>query len=413
MSIYRYKENMTYCFLITMLLGTIITPSVFAKTDGTADETATLNVVSKFSFVDREKFVERGQIEYTIPVKLTDNLSIGDAREYGNLTNIVAYLNQIEKNNQQFRIGKGVPNKQHKVNRKWAPKVVGNIDSILIAKDGKLILEEYFADAHIDRPHYQMSITKSIMSHAIGKAIELGKISSEDASILKYLPEVDVRNIAVGADQITIRDLLTMSSGIRYKPKDRKSRINKNNHAELYLSLTTPIPNSKTYKYDGANLDILSHILYNTTGMKLSEFCDTYLFGPMGIKQYSFGKSVCGLEKAAAGMKLRSRDMLKIGLMTAHQGQWNDKQILNSEWIKKATAIHTNHDQPHQYGYFWWSNTINVKGKTFRVRSARGAGGQFIFMIPEIDLITVYTSYYATNKPIQDFANIIVPLFVK
>ncbi|QQE12553.1 serine hydrolase [Planctomycetota bacterium] len=383
------------------------------ESDGTAAETTTLNIKSKYPFVDLTKFQTRDTIAYQVPQKLDDGIRVANAKSLDNISEIISLLNRIEKQNQDFKQGKGKPVRSKKRESNRNPPINGCIDSVLIAKDGKLILEEYFADANRDKPHYQMSITKSIVSYAIGKAIEQGHIKSDQDLILQYLPEVDKTKIAKGVETLKIADLLTMSSGIRYKVKGRQAKITKDNHAELYLINTTPITKNKQYKYDGANLDILCHILYNTTGQSLSEYTEQYLFGPMGINNFKFGKSICGLDKGAAGMSLRSRDMMKIALMTMDDGKWNDKQILNPQWIEKATAVHVNQHQPHQYGYFWWSNSVKHNGKTYRVRSARGAGGQFIFMVPELKLAAVFTSYYATNEPISLFANVIIPAFDK
>jgi len=377
--------------------------------DGTAPEKTTLNLKSKFTFIDRSKIVNRGRITYTVPKKRNDGIEVADARLHGDVTRIVKLLNEIEKKNQDFKVGKGSKAKPRRHN----PKIKGCVDSVLIAEKGKLIVEEYFADASVDKPHYQMSITKSIVAYAIGKAIELGKIKSDGDLILDYLPQVDRSKVAKGVDTLTLKDLLTMNSGIRFKAARKKTPITLKNHAELYLTRTEPIPAKKIYKYDGTNVDLLCHILYNTTGMKLGEFAKQHLFGPMGITNFRFGKSACGLDKGPAGMRLTSRDMLKIGLMTMHGGKWNGRQILSREWIEKATAVHVNKDRPTKYGYLWWSQDATVNGNTYRVRSCRGAGGQFIFMIPELDIAAVFTSYYASNIPIQYFEKIVLLAFVK
>jgi hypothetical protein len=365
-----------------------------------------------FTFVDRSKFVARGNISYSVPKERADGIEVADARKLKtDLSGILKLLNEIETQNQDFKIGKG-PARKNRGNAN-GPKIQGCIDSVLIAKDGKLVLEEYFADARVDRPHYQMSITKSIHSYAIGKAIESGKIKSENALLIDYLPEVDRSKIAKGTETLTLKDLLTMSSSIRFGARSAEPKCSIEDHAQHYLAHTTPIPEKKRYRYDGRNNDLLAHVLYNSTGKKLGEYVQEHLFGPLGITDFAFGPSLCGLDKGSAGMRLRSRDMLKIGLLTAHGGTWKGTQILNREWIEKATAVHVNQGQAHQYGYFWWSQEITVKGKAYRVRSCRGAGGQFILVQPELGLVAVFTSYYATNRPLQHFEKIIAPAFAE
>ena len=154
-------------------------------------------------------------------------------------------------------------------------------------------------------------------------------------------------------------------------------------------------------------------MLYNATGQTLGQFAGEHLFGPLGITDFSFGPSSSGLDKGAAGMRLRSRDMLKIGLLTAAGGEWQGEQVLSNDWIERATAVQVNREKPTQYGYYWWSHEVEHAGRTYRVRSCRGAGGQFIFVLPELQLVAVFTSYYADNKPIQHFERVILPAFAK
>lgn len=165
---------------VAVVLCAFVLSTNAVESDGTADEVTTLNVKSKLPFVDRARFLTRGTITYSIPEEREDGLEVWDAREYGDLTAILKLLNDIEAKNQDFRVGKGVKRKKQD---RWGPKIEGCIDSLLIAKDGRLVLEQYFADARIDRPHYQMSITKSILAYAIGKAIELGRIKDDGSDL--------------------------------------------------------------------------------------------------------------------------------------------------------------------------------------------------------------------------------------
>ena len=396
-------------FLLMVCVGAA--GSVVAQdADGTAAESPTLNVPSQLPFVDRTQFLNRGVIEYRVPMQRRDGIPVGDAREFADMESIVALLNQTEQKNQDFKVGKGKPHRR-KPKKPSDPILAGCIDSVLIAKNGKLVLEEYFADARRDKPHYQMSITKSILAYAIGKAIEQGKIESENDLILKYLPEVDTTQVAQGVERLTIKDLLTMNSGIRIDKTATNRGATPQNQAQRYLSQTKPIPENPTYKYDGSNCELLVHVLYNVSGQTLSEFVGQHLFGPLGIGDFSFGQSASGLDKGAAGMRLRSRDMLKIGLMTAAGGLWEGRRILNSEWVTRATKPHVNFDKPTQYGYYWWSHEADLGDETVRVRSCRGAGGQFIFVVPEKNLVAVFTSYYADNRPIRYFDTLILPAF--
>ncbi|MDG2470752.1 MAG: serine hydrolase [Pirellulaceae bacterium] len=380
------------------------------QSDGSGSGQDVSKLRLKLPFVDRTQFVDRGAIAYTIPPVLNDGIPVADARDFGDLQNILELLNQTERKNQDFRIGKGKPHKRGG-RKPYDPKIVGCIDSLLVAKNGKLVLEEYFGDARTDKPHYQMSITKSILAYAIGKAIEQRKIKSVNDRLVDYLPGLERGNLPKGVEKLTLHDLLTMKSGLRVDTKDSRQSSERSIHAEQILSKTKPIPADRSFKYDGVNCELLVHVLYNATGKTLGEFAGEHLFGPMGITDFSFGKSSCGLDKGSAGMRLRSRDMLKIGLLTSAGGKWGGKQVLSADWIDRATAVHVNQDKPTQYGYYWWSHEVPWGDEVVRVRSCRGAGGQFIFVVPEKDLVAVFTSYYSDNRPIQHFDRLILPVF--
>ena len=118
----------------------------------------------------------------------------------------------------------------------------------------------------------------------------------------------------------------------------------------------------------------------------------------MGIKKYKFRTFQCGLTYPIDNMELRSRDILKLGLLTLNGGVWNGKHLLNEAYIDEATSPHTKINQKESYGYFWWVNRILIKGKPCEVKTAFGAGGQMIYVIPELDLVVVFTAEKADKR---------------
>ncbi|MGR5143052.1 serine hydrolase domain-containing protein [Photobacterium sp. DNB23_23_1] len=289
----------------------------------------------------------------------------------------------------------------------------GQIDSMLIHHDGKLIVEDYWHAGEIDTPHFMFSITKNMLSNAIGKAIELGYIDSVNDPASKYLSNIEKEKLAVGSEAITLHDLLSMQSGISI-PNNHKanhSPITIDNHTMLYLSLSDNVVPGKRFKYQGADTDILNHVLYNTTGKDLATFTEEHFFSPMGIEKAHWEKSACGLTKASSGLHMTSRDMIKIGMLVLNEGEFNGDRLLTKEWLNTATTPKTRNGN---YGYYWWTQNFRSNGKEIKTISARGARGQFIFVNPELDLIVAVTSSNTGQQrrvPLQFVPEYILPAF--
>ncbi|MBC8350998.1 MAG: serine hydrolase [Planctomycetes bacterium] len=278
----------------------------------------------------------------------------------------------------------------------------GEVDSLLIHHDGRLIFESYYRRGRVNYPHYQMSITKSYTALTLGRAIQLGhlKVSDLDRPVLDFLKEIDRSKIAAGCETITLNDALNMHSGIRIDKATvedlRKSpgALHGQGQIQAYLEHTAPITSeSKQYKYQSSDPSIVMHVVETVAPGTAREFINNELLQPLGISNFGWQDDVSGLPKSAAGSSMRSRDMIKFGMLVQNGGQWDGEQLIPARFIEKATSrIHTN-PQDTSYGYFWWRHDVDVDGKTYDVKSGRGAGGQFIMMIDELNLIIVITAH--------------------
>ncbi len=396
--------------LILFLLAAAQLPLLHAAEkrygDGVDAERVIVNRRSWMRVGIRRNFVKRGVITYQgPPPALDDGIPVGDARECGvDLAALVKLANQIEADNEAYL---------NDVRRQ--PKGdSGAIDSMLIYFRGRLIMEEYFADARRDKPHIQMSITKSVTALAVGKALELGYIKSLDDRLVDYLPELDRARLAPGADRIRLRDLLTMRSGIRVRRRDIRNagRLTPDNYAQIILSKTAPVEPGRHYKYQGIDPDLLGLVVFLASGLTIEQMVKKYFFDPMGIKNFSFEKGATGLTKTAAGLRLTSRDMLKLGLLMMNGGLWHGRRLISKRFVEDALRPWANKHKPHHYGFFWWSHEVRAGGKTYEVKSARGALGQFIFIVKDLGLVAVFTSY-GSRKPFRALEQTIIPAVSK
>lgn len=291
----------------------------------------------------------------------------------------------------------------------------GKVCSLLITKGDTLLLEQYFGNANIDKLHPARSHTKSVTSYVVGKAIEQGKIKSVDDPILKYLPEVDATKVLPGVEKVTIKDCLTMSAGLRGSKKNKQPKGLKKDAVIPWIledwteELVTGV---RRFSYSYSDPIIISHVLFNATGKTIEEMAAEHFFGPMGIKTYKFRTFGTGLTNPIDNMELRPRDLLKLGLLTLNGGVWIGKQLLNKAYIDEATSPHAIVNKNESYGYFWWVNRIKVKGKAHEVKTAFGAGGQMIYVIPEYDMVVVFTAEKADKrKLLKILQDAIVPAF--
>ncbi len=143
------------------------------------------------------------------------------------------------------------------------------------------------------------------------------------------------------------------------------------------------------------------------------DFIKNELLAPMGISNYAWQDDLSGLPKSAAGSSWRSRDMLKMGLLIMDQGQWQGKDLIPKEFVEAAISpIDAN--EHRTYGYFWWGHQAKIKGQSYHCISGRGAGGQFILMFPEFELIIVSTAHNkGMGSMLKKAPENIIPAFVK
>jgi CubicO group peptidase (beta-lactamase class C family) len=153
-------------------------------------------------------------------------------------------------------------------------------------------------------------------------------------------------------------------------------------------------PPGKNFVYSNGLTMLLGEILRNATGEYADKFAEEYLFDPLGISDFSWQKLPDGTIITAWGLKLRPCDMAKIGYMMLKEGKWKDKQIVSSSWVKESTKAQSAGDLllGSGYGYQWWRGSTFINNKSIEAFYAAGKGGQYIFVSPELNLVTVFTS---------------------
>ncbi|HSU89220.1 MAG TPA: serine hydrolase, partial [Terriglobia bacterium] len=276
--------------------------------------------------------------------------------------------------------------------------------AFIVLKDGKLLDERYLNGYQRDSICISRSVAKSFTSALAGIAIDEGFIKNVNDPIANYLPELKDR----GFDTITIRNLLTMGSGIRYRiaemPWDEDVLYFFYPHIRPMLLYDTEIaePPGQSFHYTDFNVGLLAIIIERTTHRTLSEYLQEKIWKPIGMEYpalWSLDSVPDGFELSHVALNARAIDFAKFGQLFLDGGKWSGKQIISEKWVKESTAPDRNDRRPWKtypewaeasgyYKYFWWGDT---SGSGDYVYSAIGRWGQFIFVAPKANVVIVRT----------------------
>ncbi|MFH0842761.1 MAG: serine hydrolase [Bacteroidota bacterium] len=275
-----------------------------------------------------------------------------------------------------------------------------NLESFIVWHAGSYKHINYYNGVSGEALHQVQSQTKSVVSLLLGIAIDKGFVKSENEPLSSFFPEYF--NIGDSLkSSVTIRDLLTMSAVFQWEEmlpfNDQRNNNIQMNYSGNYLKYALSRPMASRpyteFKYNSGAPMIVAGIIEKTSGMPMDKFAEKYLFNPLSIYEYRWIKDSIGLCHAGGGLFLKPEDILKIGVLVLNNGRWEGKNIVSDEWIKKSCEPYFNTTfSDFKYGYFWWIKDIKVtETKTTKVISAQGAGGQYMFILPEYDLIVAFT----------------------
>ena len=265
--------------------------------------------------------------------------------------------------------------------------------AFLVVHRDRLVYERYLDGAGPRILLTSFSVAKSVLSTLVGIAVEEGSIDSLDDPITDYLPELSRRDPRF--ERITLRHLLTMSSGIRYWEPDLPVPFG-DDVATYYdpdmrtLALEETeiegVP-GREWQYNNYHPLLLGLVLERTTGMSVSEFLSTRLWQPLGAERdatWNLDSEWSGFEKLESGLNATAADYARFGLLFLHGGEWNGTRIVSEEWVTSATAADARTDPAKDYQYFWWVD-VERPGRFY----ALGNFGQYIYVAPDAEAVIV------------------------
>jgi CubicO group peptidase (beta-lactamase class C family) len=274
------------------------------------------------------------------------------------------------------------------------------INSIVVLRNGKILIEEYFNGENRDSLHDPRSVGKSFASTLLGIAEQDGYLKSEDQALKEFYPIRNFANYSPEKENIPLKDLLTMSSAFDGDDNDADSPGNEENMYPTgdWVKFTLDLPLSPTrpreqWHYFTAGAMLLGDILNKAVPGGLEKYAHEKLFDPLGIK-YQWVYTPQHVPSTAGGIRLRALDFAKYGQLYKNGGSWKGRQIVPAAWINKTFSKYRPiPGRPDEfYGYLFWNKKYQVGGKSYETYYCTGNGGNKIFVFADQPLVIVITA---------------------
>ncbi|HEX8244632.1 MAG TPA: serine hydrolase [Longimicrobium sp.] len=279
------------------------------------------------------------------------------------------------------------------------------LHSLLIARHGRLVLEEYFYGEDADRPHETRSAGKTVTTVLVGAAIQAGMPITPATPVYATMrpgAAVDARKRA-----LTLEHLLTMSSGFDCddsgnRPGDETNIIDQQENPDYYgiiLGLNVIREPGDSAVYCSINPHLAGGVLSRATGRSIPDLMDELVARPLEMRGYYIPLAPLGEAYMGGGWRFRTRDFMKLGQLYLNGGTWNGRRILGEDWVRRSTAPRYPMGSTTRYGYLWWLREYPREGRTVRAYYASGNGGQFVVVIPELDMVIAATGGNYNDSP--------------
>ena len=271
---------------------------------------------------------------------------------------------------------------------------------MLVFRNGKLIGETYLKDPDdITNRHIIWSCTKQVIGALAGIAIEEGVFENLDDPISKYFDEelVDHQDKAA----ITIRNLLTMQSGIDYEndgvggETDQLLRQKPDNSVDFVLDRPLINDPGSTFYYKDGDPNLISALIQKAVQMPTDVWADEVLFSKIELSNYNWVRYKDGVTFGGFGIETTPREMAKFALTVADSGNWKGQQVIDSSWIAEMTSSQVDTGFDYGFGYMWWLDAMR------NIYFMWGHGGQFALIVPSSNLVVIMTSFPNTQGDYQ------------
>jgi CubicO group peptidase (beta-lactamase class C family) len=276
------------------------------------------------------------------------------------------------------------------------------VDSVVVVRHGAIVFEEYRNGYDPLKTHHLQSVTKSFSSMLIGIAIHEGLIEGVDEKLVDLFPGHTLANMDARKQRMTLEHLLTMSDGMDWHELDYPYTDMRNTLGQMWVSrdavqhvLDRPMAREpgETWAYNSGTSILLGGIIEERTGQGAPSFAREHLFDPLGIGTISWARTTGNHYHTDGGLYMTPRDMARFGYLMLHNGTWDGKEIVSADWVSRSSTAHYQTSGGYGYGYQWWI----LPGGIGYV--ARGHYEQAIYVLPEADMVVVFTADIPDDDP--------------
>ncbi len=367
------------------------------------------------------------------PYVKTDTVKVGEIMAWGELPIEVARhpkidISKISLNEISPYNGLAVSNEQFDNQKIKELKgaidegIYKKINGIVVLKNGKILIEEYFNGENRNSLHNPRSVGKSFASTMTGIAIKEGFLKNENQTISDFYQLNQFQNYSSAKGNATIKDLLTMSSGFDGNDEDYSSVGNEENMypTENWVKFALDLPYQdslkKNWHYFTAGVVLLGDILNQRVPNGLEKYAEQKLFGPLGISNYKWQYTPQNVPNTAGGIQMNALDFAKYGQLYKNGGLWNGVQVLPKNWVEKSFSKQkqiVGRDNEF-YGYLFWNKTFKAENKNYEAFYCAGNGGNYILVFKNEPLVIVITAsaygqYYAHSQVAEMLSKYILP----
>ena len=288
-----------------------------------------------------------------------------------------------------------------------------NLHGVVVVRHDRLVFEQYFTgrDERLGAPlgevqfgpdalHDVRSVTKSVVSLLYGIASHDGCVGSVERPLLDAFPEYPDLQADPGRIKILVKHALTMTMGTDWDeslpysdPRNGERRMDDApDRYRFVLERPLVAPPGERWNYSGGATAVIAKLVSRGAARPLLDYAKERLFAPLGIERFEWVSDQVGEPSAAAGLRLRPRDLAKIGQLVLNRGRWGEHEVVPDTWLRESVEPRANVDAVVRYGYFWWLASSGVGDTSTPWIGAFGNGGQRLFVLPELELIVVVTA---------------------